>query len=86
MFQFAGTPVHVAPPSLEISKVVVTMPEAFEPPGSLAESVVRLTVEWRLAPGSWIWTTGGVLSTRRSVTGVPRVWLPATSVATVRKS
>ena len=81
VFQLAGAGSHVAPPSGETSKVVETMPEAFAPPGSVVpdESVARLTVPCRFAPGSTICAVGAVLSTRRLSTEVEFVWLPATS-------
>ena len=81
VFQVAGAGSQVTPPSGEISKVVVTMPEAFAPPGSLVPAgfVASVTVACRFAPGSTIWAIGAVLSTRRLVTATPLLWLPATS-------
>src|SRR5262245_41128575 len=76
---------HVLPPSVEYSYATVAMPEAFAPPGSLVEEV-KVTAPRRYAPGSFTVASGGVLSTRRSATGVAAAWLPAMSQATVRKS
>jgi hypothetical protein len=53
-------------------------------PSPLVES--RVIVPFSAAPGSLIVTVGAVLSTRRLKTGDEIVWLPAASVATVRRS
>ena len=82
MFQAAGVAVHEFAPASEYWYATLATPE---PPMSLATDV-RLTVPSRFAPGSTITARGGVLSTRRKPTTVEAVWLPAPSVATVRKS
>ena len=66
----------------ETSYCTVATPE---PPAS---PVVELSVVLPRSgvPGLPMVAAGAVLSTRRLVTGVPYVTLPATSVATVRKS
>src|SRR6266540_4192371 len=69
---------HVVPPFVEYSYATPTTPDAFGPPGSLVLEV-RLTAPRRYAPGSFSVAFGGVLSTRRSVTGVAEAWLSATS-------
>ncbi len=76
---------QVAPPLVEYSYAMPTTPEAFDPPGSLVLDV-RLTAPRRYVPGSLSVAFGGVLSTRRLLTGVAAAWFPATSNATVRKS
>jgi hypothetical protein len=76
---------QVAPPFVEYSYATLAMPEAFAPPGSLVLEL-RPTAPRRYAPGSFSDAVGGVLSTRRLLTGAEAAWLPATSNATVRKS
>src|SRR5438105_12626167 len=55
---------QVAPPFVEYSYATLTIPEAFDPPGSLVLEV-RLTAPRRYGPGSLSVAVGGVLSISR---------------------
>ena len=73
--------VHAPAPSLYS---YVTEPTPLPLPSPVVEASV--IVPFSAVPGSVIVTVGAVLSTRRLKTGAEIVWLPATSVATVRRS